>query len=125
MRNLRAIAAGVLVPVVVIALSACGSSKKSAATSSGSGGGTVIEAVDYRFNPKTLTATSGSQVKLTFKNNGTAEHDFSITQVKVDVEAEKGASKNVSFTAPSPGTYEFFCKYHKDSNGMVGTLTVT
>jgi plastocyanin len=112
-----------LVPVVVVGLSACGSSKKTSAASSG--GGTTVEAVDYHFNPAMLSVASGSQVSLTFKNNGTTEHNFSITKLKVDVEAEKGASKKVSFTAPAPGTYEFFCKYHKESNGMVGTLTVT
>ena len=112
----------VLLIVLGAGLSSCGSSKKASSTGSG---GTTIEAQDYRLVPNTMTATAGSQVRFTFKNKGSMEHNFSLTEANVSTDAEKGASATVSFTAPSaPGSYEFFCKYHK-TRGMTGTLTVT
>ena len=38
---------------------------------------------------------------------------------------EKGESKTVTFTPTQSGSIQFFCEYHKNSHGMVGTLTVT
>ena len=69
---------------------------------------------------------TGQKVTLTFKNEGTAEHNFSITSLSVDQDAQAGAAKTVTFTAPgSAGDVQFFCSYHKDSHNMMGTLHVS
>jgi plastocyanin len=139
----------VLLLVASLALAACGSDKKKSeannnakgtpttilttsttSTSAYSGGGgtgsTTIEATEFKFTPATVSAKAGDSVTLTFKNAGTAEHNFSITTLKVSEDAEKGAVKTVKFTAPAAaGDVEFFCKYHKASYNMVGTLHVT
>jgi plastocyanin len=41
----------------------------------------------------------------------------------VDVDAEDGESATVDVSGLAAGTYDFFCKYHKDQ-GMTGTLEV-
>ena len=109
----------------IFGLQACGSSSKSSAKAKAANGAT-LEAYDFRFDPKTLTAKAGEKVTLTFKNEGKAEHNFSVTSLAVDRDAESDATQTVTFTAPgSAGDVQFFCKYHKDSYNMVGTLHVT
>jgi len=105
----------------------CSSSKKnsSAATSSGGTNGAVqLETHDYSFSPATLQATAGKAVKVTITNKGTVEHNFSITSLHVSKDIEDGKSVTVTFTPTQSGTLEFFCKYHVDSNGMKGSITV-
>jgi plastocyanin len=115
------IARAALLVVVVGAMVGCGSDKKASAPASG---GTTIAAHDFRFEPRALSAKAGERVTVTLKNEGKVEHNFTLSQASADGEAEPGASTNVTFTAPAAGTYEFFCKYHKDM-GMTGTLTVS
>ena len=102
------------------------SSDTTAASPSGGGGATIsLAAKDFMFDPTTLTATAGKPVTVTIKNEGQAEHNFSIESLKVNQDIEKGESKTVTFTPTQSGSIQFFCEYHKNSHGMVGTLTVT
>ena len=114
---------GLLVVAVGLGLSGCGGggSKKTAASS----GGTTIQTADFRFEPKTLTGKTGEAMTVTIKNVGSVEHNFSIESLKVNKDIEKGKSETVTFTPDKAGDIEFFCEYHKASNGMKGTLTVT
>jgi nitrosocyanin len=106
-----------------------GGSKKASATgaaASGGGAATVnVVAKDFMFEPTTITATAGKPVTVTIKNEGQAEHNFSIESLKVNQDVEKGESKTVTFTPTQSGAIQFFCEYHKTSHGMVGTLNVT
>ncbi len=123
MGTVRWLKLSVLVLVLAVAPSGCGKSKSKAASTRG---GTTVEAYDFRFDPKVLNVKAGQKVTLTFKNQGKAEHTFSITSLSVDQEAQPGATQMVTFTAPgSAGDVQFFCKYHKDSHNMVGTLHVS
>lgn len=127
--RLKQLGAGVaLVAVLPLALGACSSSKKSSSSSSSSGGGggssTSITARDFRFEPATLQAKVGQAITVTLKNDGSTEHNFSVSELSVDRDAEKGGSAKVTFTPTSAGSLQFFCKYHKGS-GMTGTITVT
>ena len=123
MSTVRWLKVSVLVLVLAVTSSGCGKSKsKSASTSSG----TKVEAYDFRFDPKALNVKAGQKVTLTFKNEGKAEHNFSVTGLSVDQDAQPDSSKTVTFTAPgSTGDVQFFCSYHKDSHNMVGTLHVS
>ena len=123
MGAVRWLKVGVLVVALALALGACGKSKSKAASS---GSGTTVEGYDFRFDPKVLNVKTGQKVTLTFKNEGTAEHNFSITNLSVDQDAQPGAAKTVTFAAPgSAGDVQFFCSYHKDSHNMMGTLHVS
>jgi len=127
MLSKRLVALVVVVPLA-LGLVACGKSKKSSA-SSGSSASDVMKvtltAKDFAFTPTTIDATPGEKFTITFKNDGAAEHNFSITSLNVNKDLEAGKSTTVSFTAPSSaGDVQYFCEYHKDSKNMVGTLHV-
>ena len=105
-----------------------GSKKTSAngASSSGGGGATMnLVAKDFMFEPATITATAGKPITVTIKNEGQAEHNFSIESLKVNQDIEKGDTKTVTFTPTQSGPVQFFCEYHHITHNMVGTLTVT
>ena len=126
MRARRLVTVGVGLIAVGIVLAGC-SSSSSKKTSSGGGGTTAVHltAKDFSFTPATISAKAGQKVTVSFKNDGSVEHNFSITSLKVDKDFEKGASGTVSFTPSQSGDIQFFCKYHKVSNNMVGTLSVS
>ena len=96
-------------------------------TASSAGGGATLNVVtkDFMFEPTTLNATAGKPVTVTIKNEGQAEHNFSIESLKVNQDIEKGDTKTVTFTPTQSGAIQFFCEYHKASKNMVGTLNVT
>ena len=78
-----------------------------------------------RVQPDHHRRTPGEKFTITFKNDGSAEHNFSITSLKVNQDLEAGKTATVTFTAPSTaGDVQYFCEYHKDSKNMVGTLHV-
>jgi uncharacterized cupredoxin-like copper-binding protein len=107
-----------------------------------------VEAKEFTFSPANLEVTAGQPVKLTLRNTGTLEHDFSVAELPMEGEAEvsggmdhdmddataepelhvataaKG-SATLEFTPTKPGTYEFWCTVpgHKAA-GMTGTLVV-
>jgi nitrosocyanin len=114
---------------IVIAGCGGGGGKKATATgaSSSSGNGATVNLVakDFMFEPATMTATAGKPVTVTIKNEGQAEHNFSIESLKVNKDVEKGESQTVTFTPTQSGTVQFFCEYHKNSHGMMGSLNVT
>jgi plastocyanin len=134
MRARKWMTAGLIAATAGLVLAGCGGgggSKSSATTASSAvsnaGGAATLNltTTDFKFTPTTLTATAGKPVTVTVKNNGQAEHNFSISSLTVDKDIEKGDSQTVTFTPSQSGTVQFFCKYHKDSNGMVGSLSVT
>jgi plastocyanin len=73
------------------------------------------------FSPHCAIAKSSQSIKI--ENKDGILHNFSITGTSVDVDVQPGQT----FTGPSaglaPGTYPFFCKYHK-ALGMTGTVIV-
>jgi len=110
---------------------ACGGSSTPSSTSTttppasptASGGGpatTTLTASDNVFNPTAFTF-SGTQI--TLKNMGANLHNFSVEGQNVDDDIQPGETESESLELP-PGTYTFFCKYHR-ALGMQGTITVT
>ena len=126
MLSRRLVALALVVPLA-LGLAACGKSKKSSA-SSGSGSDVMkvtLTAKDFEFSPTTIDAKPGEKFTITFKNDGQAEHNFSIKSLNVNTDLAAGKSTTVTFTAPSSaGDVQYFCEYHKDSKNMVGTLHV-
>src|SRR5258708_21657154 len=108
---------------LVAALGACGSS---AANNGGSGGESVsLEARNFQFSQTTLTLPANATIHLTVKNAGTVHHNFSIKELGVNQDIETpGSSETITFTTKADASYEFFCEYHRVTNGMKGTLTV-
>ena len=129
---------------IVLILAACGNG--AAATTSS---GVTVEASDFRFTPATIEVKAGQPVKLTLRNRGAVEHDFSVMQIQVANSSEAshsgaghdmsnmtmqpdlhtvaapGQTSTLEFTPSKAGVYEFQCTVagHKDA-GMSGRLVV-
>jgi plastocyanin len=87
------------------------------------GGSVTITMVDFAFQPSELAASVTEALELV--NNGSALHNFTIEGSSVDVDVQPGGNLTLPPPAPiPPGTYTFFCKYHR-AQGMEGTLTAT
>ncbi|HTG48393.1 MAG TPA: cupredoxin domain-containing protein [Actinomycetota bacterium] len=84
----------------------------------------TMTAQDFAFSPKELDGSAGQALKITVTNDDSVPHNFSITSQKIDVTIEPGASKTITVTFPTSGSVQFFCKFHKVSNDMVGELKV-
>jgi plastocyanin len=89
-----------------------------------SGTSFTLTAADYCFSPSTFTLAVGQQVTIQFVNGGAKEHNLTIGDKDVG-EADAGKTTSLTYTPSTGGTVQFFCKYHKTSNNMVGTATVT
>ena len=82
------------------------------------GGGTV-KASNYKFAPKTLTITKGSKVTWKWVNGS-----HTVTFVKGSFNKSlNSASRSVSRTFKNPGTYKYYCSFHK-TLGMTGKIIV-
>jgi uncharacterized cupredoxin-like copper-binding protein len=77
----------------------------------------------FYFKPTILTGSANQSVKLEIKNEGTAQHNFSIDSQNIDVTIDPGQSQEVTVKFPGSGTVEFFCSFHR-TLGMVGELEV-
>jgi plastocyanin len=126
---IRMLALAAVGPLLLLA--ACSSSDDNATTTakpsqttSASGGAAqpqavTITAVNYSLSPAKITASAGQVINISFKNNGTTEHSFTVGNTDV-AEAAGGSSSSGSFTASQ--TVEFHCKYHPTQ--MMGTITI-
>jgi plastocyanin len=77
----------------------------------------------FYFNPTVVTGSANQSITLEIKNEGTAQHNFSIDSLGVDVTIAPGSSQEVKVTFPATGTVEFYCSFHR-SLGMAGELQV-
>jgi len=108
---------------LLLLLAGCGSSY-SAPAASGSGGNAVsLDAQSSQFMPATITAKAGDKITVTIHNKDGYEHNFSVSELSVSQDVEKGDTKSVTFTASGTTNLQFFCKYHK-AKGMVGVLNL-
>jgi plastocyanin len=80
-----------------------------------------VELDDDYFEPTVLQGKPGEKVELELKNEGSAEHNFTLDEQNVDQDVEAGETATVTVTIPSSGQLSFYCKYHKD-RGMAGAL---
>lgn len=98
-----------------------------------SGGGTATSAAgaaaitlsEFKYAPGDLQVKAGEPFKLSVKNAGTVEHDFTIDAVGLKVHVNVGQLAERQIKALEPGTYEIYCSIlgHKEA-GMKGKLIV-
>jgi plastocyanin len=75
------------------------------------------------FNPTVVSGSAGQTVDVTVKNEGSAEHSFTVDALGIDKDIEPGQEVTVSVKLPQSGALTFHCKYHK-TLGMVGEFKV-
>jgi plastocyanin len=80
------------------------------------------KAINFEWKPGNLLLAAGQSVTLKIANNDTMQHNFTFKPVKVAKNLPVGATTTISFSAPKPGTYRFYCKYHLQM--MEGAVTV-
>jgi plastocyanin len=128
--RIRILALAAVGPLLLLA--ACSSSgdnatttPKASQTTSASGAAQpqaiTVTAVNFSLSPATITASAGQVINVSFKNDGTSQHSFTVGTTDVAL-AAGGASSSGSFTA-SATTVEFHCKYHPTT--MKGTITIS
>ena len=108
----------------------------------------TLEAAEFKFQPATIQVEAGRPVKVTMRNNGTIEHDWSVMEIpttaikapsqstmghdmggakqpELHMAVMNGQMVQMEFTPTRPGTFQFYCTVagHKEA-GMVGTLVV-
>jgi plastocyanin len=117
---IRMLALAAVGPLLLLA--ACSSSDDNATTTGGAAQpqAITVTAVDFSLSPATITASAGQVINVSFKNNGTVTHSFTVGTTDVAV-AGGGSSSSGSFTA-SAQTVEFHCKYHPTQ--LKGTITI-
>lgn len=129
--------------VAALTLAACGNNNTNTGGEGGAGGALSLAAdgENLAFKPATLTAKTGSDVKVTFNNTSTAQqHNWVLVNGGDDVASQvdegavaagapdyipadaanviahtsmqaPGSTGEASFKAPAPGTYTFLCTY--------------
>ncbi len=103
---------------ITLGLVACGGYGSSGGSGSGS---SALELDDNYFQPKTLKGAAGKKITVELKNEGKAEHNFTLSDQGIDQDLEPGKTAEVTVTVPKSRTLTFYCKYHR-SQGMTGTL---
>jgi len=88
----------------------------------GDGGGKTLTQVNYQFMPAKFTVHQGDTITVS-NTNPTTPHTFTVEGTDIDVANDAQSSQEVTIDL-SPGTYTFFCRFHR-AQGMEGTLTVT
>lgn len=80
-----------------------------------------LEMQDYAFAPTCLVISTSQGLRL--HNEGQVEHNWSL-ETGLDVDVSPGDEVNTEATGLDPGTYTFFCKYHREEHDMEGELRV-
>ena len=76
---------------------------------------------NFAFHPSCVIARSEQSISIA--NQDSVLHNFTIAGTQVDVDIQRGTTFNGESAGLAPGTYQFFCKYHK-SSGMVEVIVV-
>ena len=80
-----------------------------------------VEQDDFYFGPTFIKAKPGTTLTVKLANEGTTEHNFSVSDQSIDMNVEPGQKATATVTVPASGTVVFFCKFHQ-SVGMQGAI---
>lgn len=116
-----------LVAVAVVAMlgAACGGDDgggetDTAADTGGGGDAVTLTAVEFAWDPDTLTVPAGGSIELV--NEDEAEHNITVEDAGIDEDVDGGQTITVDLGDVKAGSYDFVCEYHPDT--MKGTLEV-
>jgi uncharacterized cupredoxin-like copper-binding protein len=106
-----------LLPVLVLALAACGGKSggsKTVAAASGSGGGQTIQVneTEYKLTPSSFTVAKPGMVTFEVKNAGSIDHALEVEGNGVEKEISPispGSSAKLTVNLSKNGAYEVYC----------------
>jgi len=87
-----------------------------------SGAEQKLKSADASWTPATYVTAAGAKVVLDISNADPTQHNFTFGDLKISKNLPPDTTAQVRFTAPKPGRYRFWCKYHQQE--MQGWLTV-
>jgi plastocyanin len=79
---------------------------------------------EYYFSPTVLKGSPGQEITIELENEGSTEHNFSLTDQGIDQNVDPDGKAEVSVAFPKSGTIVFFCAFHAQLN-MRGALEVS
>jgi plastocyanin len=83
----------------------------------------ALKSSNASWTPAVYEATSGAKIVLDVSNTDPTQHNFTLGDLEISRNLPPETSALIRFTAPKPGRYRFYCKYHQQE--MQGWLTVT
>ena len=87
-----------------------------------SGARQKLKSANSSWTPARYVAATGTKIVLDVANTDPTQHNFTLSDLEISRNIPPDTSTVVRFTAPRPGRYRFFCKYHQQE--MQGWLTV-
>jgi plastocyanin len=88
-----------------------------------SGAKEELKSSEASWTPATYVTATGAKVVLDVSNADPTQHNFTLGDLEISKNIPPDTSTLIRFTAPKPGRYRFYCKYHQQE--MQGWLTVT
>ena len=87
-----------------------------------SGAKQKLKSTNASWAPAAYVAAAGTKVVLDVSNADPTQHNFTFGDLEISKNLPPDTSTLIRFTAPQPGRYRFYCKYHLQE--MQGWLTV-
>jgi plastocyanin len=87
-----------------------------------SGATEKLKSSNATWTPAGYVTATGAKIALDISNADPSQHNFTFGELEISKNIPPDTSTKVSFTAPEPGRYRFYCKYHQQE--MQGWLTV-
>jgi plastocyanin len=87
-----------------------------------SGAKQELKSADAAWTPAAYVTAAGAKVVLAVSNADPTQHNFTFGDLEISKNLPPDTSTQIRFTAPKPGRYRFYCKYHQQE--MQGWLTV-
>jgi plastocyanin len=81
-----------------------------------------LKSTNASWAPAAYVAAAGTKVVLDVSNADPTQHNFTLGDLEISKNLPPDTSTLIRFTAPQPGRYRFYCKYHQQE--MQGWLTV-
>jgi Cupredoxin-like domain len=88
-----------------------------------SGATEKLKSADASWTPALYVTATRAKVVLDISNTDPSQHNFTLGDLEISRNIPPDTSTLIRFTAPKPGRYRFYCKYHQQE--MQGWLTVT
>jgi plastocyanin len=87
-----------------------------------SGAKQALKSTNATWTPARYVTAAGAKIVLDVSNADPTQHNFTFGDLEISKNIPPDTSTQIRFTAPQPGRYRFYCKYHQQE--MQGWLTV-